>query len=73
MVKSLFLGILIFPYEIDILKMSQKYKVSYSFSMSNPRFGKTYFFERDKKIVFFFYSKIFSRGRMALKTCGKDA
>ncbi len=31
---------------------------------------KTTFFEKEKKP--FFGSKIFSRGRMALKTCGKD-
>ena len=34
-------------------------------------YWKTAFFEREKKS--FFVSKIFSRGPMALKTCGKDA
>ena len=51
--------------------MSEKNITFDRFSIDNPRHGKSHFFERDKK--WFFVSRIFSRGPMALKTCGKDA
>ena len=53
--------------------MSQKHIAFFRFSIQNPRFGKSHFLEGAKKKKWFFVSRMFSRGRMALKTCGKDA
>ena len=51
--------------------MSEKNITFDRFSIDNPRHGKSTFLKGTQK--WFFVSRIFSRGRMALKTCGKYA
>ena len=67
MVKRQFLGILIFPILNQYLKNESKTVLAFKILDTE----KVTFLKGTKKMVFVF--RIFSRGPMALKTCGKDA